>query len=121
MSEGGEAFRLRRLAEALNEQRKALESFQVGLEFERETFEREWKQAQDQIDLLLGARDDHVVLVHTRPTGGTAVTRYHSTNGTCGWVNSANRANYEELLESEARQRRLRRCTACMWTARVSV
>ena len=69
---------------------------------------------------LMGREEDLAVLV--RKTPGPTVTTYHSAAKPCGRVTgvSRSRSSYRELLESEAVARRLKRCSACLWTRAIA-
>lgn len=109
----------RRMEELQRDRLKAFEQYAKRVDNAQHVLEHLLGVLDARAEALLGRQDDLTVLV--RKTPGPKVTVYHSSDRACGRVNgpSRSRTSYREILESEAAERGLKRCSACGWPRQI--
>ena len=99
----------------LNRTLKDLEGTMNLADWHHRDVKRQLLRVQRALQMVADHGDDQVVLACTRGAG--RATEYHNGARPCGRATRTDKveANWETLLEAEAIERRLHRCTACRW------
>jgi hypothetical protein len=104
-----------RMADLAERREREYQDYLRKVEAAKGSLDRDLKALDREHELLVGLKDDPLVLV--RKTAGGPVTVYHSVDRPCGRVTGSGIrwTSFVKKLEGEAKKERLKRCTACRW------
>lgn len=105
-----------RMSELTESERRAVASYLTSTDRARAVLGFELDTLKQRRDRIGGMQNDRTVLV--RNTQGPALKTYHADDRPCGRVTGQARslASFDVVLEGEAKQRHLTRCSACRWS-----